>query len=145
MTHPDPDLRPLTDSALAQFQEESERQDNRRRVFLSEREWERRMIEHQLREQFALDERLAAASKRSAQQLAAANHWWALAAAVVGVLGTIAGAWLGAYWQSRMTGLQISQGASSPAEESSRRNLANTVPVPTTVVPSKVTVGPGPK
>ena len=144
MSHLDPDLRSLTDGALAQFQEESQRQDNRRRVILSEREWERRMIEHQLREQFALDERLAAANERSVQQLAAANHWWALAAALVGVVGTVAGAWLGAYWQLRTTGLQVGQSSSLPASESSPQSAPNTEPA-SAVVPSKAIVSSAPK
>jgi hypothetical protein len=72
---------------------------------LAEREWQRRMVGHELQEQFKLEERLAQANQahaaeiaKSAQEhverLSSNTRWWSLAAAVVGVLGTLAGAWL---------------------------------------------------
>lgn len=57
---------------------------------LAEREWQRRLSMRQLEAQFRLEERLAKA-----------NRWWAMAVAAIGVIGTLAGAWLGAYWASK--------------------------------------------
>lgn len=56
---------------------------------LAEKEWARRLAARQLKEQFRLEE-----------QLAKANRWWGIGAASIGVVGTLAGAWLGAHWQS---------------------------------------------
>jgi hypothetical protein len=72
---------------------------------LAEREWQRRMVAHELHEQFQLEERLSQANQAHAvalalsaqahaERLSANTRWWSLAAAVVGVLGTLAGAWL---------------------------------------------------
>lgn len=51
---------------------------------LAEKEWQRRIAARELREQFRLEERLANG-----------NRWWSIAAAVIGVVGTLLGVWLG--------------------------------------------------
>lgn len=51
---------------------------------LAEKEWQRRIATRQLREQFRLEERLANR-----------NRWWSIATAVIGVIGTLLGVWLG--------------------------------------------------
>lgn len=51
---------------------------------LAEKEWQRRIAVRELREQFRLEERLANG-----------NRWWSIAAAVIGVIGTLLGVWLG--------------------------------------------------
>ena len=51
---------------------------------LAEKEWQRRIALRELREQFRLEERLANG-----------NRWWSIAAAVIGVIGTLLGVWLG--------------------------------------------------
>ena len=97
------DIKCMSDLELAKWQSGwKERMHN---DILAEREWQRRMIAHQLQEQYKLDERLSEAERNHAAALAAAaaehaasiasnSRWWSLAAAVVGVLGTLMGAWL---------------------------------------------------
>ena len=53
---------------------------------LADREWQRRMISHQLTEQFSLDARLAAGMERAMRF-----------AAIIGVVGTLAGAGVGTF------------------------------------------------
>ena len=57
---------------------------------LAEREWQRRMIQHQLTIQYKLEE-----------EVAKVNRWWGMGAAIIGVVGTLAGAALGAWWQAQ--------------------------------------------
>lgn len=56
---------------------------------LADREWQRRQAYRALAEQFKLEDRLARA-----------NRWWGIGAAVIGVLGTLLGAWFGTQWQA---------------------------------------------
>lgn len=54
------------------------------KYILAEKEWQRRIAMRELGEQFRLDERLANG-----------NRWWSIAAAGIGVIGTLLGVWLG--------------------------------------------------
>lgn len=51
---------------------------------LAEKEWQRRTALRQMREQFKLDERIANG-----------NRWWSIAAAAIGIIGTLVGVVLG--------------------------------------------------
>jgi hypothetical protein len=97
------DLSRMSDAELATYQ--SGWKARTQYDILAEREWQRRMVAHELHEQFQLEERLsqanqahaaalALAAQAHAERLSANTRWWSLAAAVVGVLGTLAGAWL---------------------------------------------------
>ena len=81
------ELEAMSDLALAQWQG-GWRQGTDRHI-LAEKEWTRRLASRQLREQFDLEERIAST-----------NRWWAIAAALVGVLGTLLGAAVGARLQA---------------------------------------------
>ena len=59
---------------------------------LAEKEWTRRLSMRQLREQFRLEE-----------QVAKVGRWWSVGAAVIGVVGTLVGAALGAWLQASMS------------------------------------------
>jgi hypothetical protein len=72
------------------------------KIILAEREWQRRMISHQLKEQFDLSSRLAKAAeehsaniaeanRKHADQIAKGNRWWGIGLAIVGVIGTLLG------------------------------------------------------
>lgn len=56
---------------------------------LAEQEWQRRITVRQLHEQFRLEERIANG-----------NRWWSIVAAVIGVIGTLAGVGLGKWLDS---------------------------------------------
>ncbi len=70
---------------------------------LAEREWQRRMISHQLTEQFALDSKLAEGNERAMRF-----------AAFIGVVGTLAGAAVGAFATFKTSSGQTSLQASQP-------------------------------
>ena len=74
------DLENMTDAQLAEWQ--AGWKEHSGKYILAEREWERRMISHE----FSLQTKLAAANNR-----------WLIAAAVIGLVGTVAGAIVGAY------------------------------------------------
>ena len=74
----------MTESELAQWQ--SILKIGEPKHILAEREWQRRMISHQLTAQYELDAKLAAANERAMRF-----------AAIIGVMGTLAGAGLGAF------------------------------------------------
>jgi len=74
---------------------------------LAEKEWQRRTAQRELREQFKLEERLANA-----------NRWWAMGVAVIGVIGTLAGVWLGKYLElsgQQVTAQKVQTQTASPA------------------------------
>ena len=58
------ELEAMTDSELSQWQHNHSYQPPR--VILAEREWERRIISHQLKEQYNLDARLSKAAEEHA-------------------------------------------------------------------------------
>ena len=58
------------------------------RYILAEKEWTRRLAMRQLQEQFKLEEKVANTNRR-----------WSIAAALIGVVGTLAGAVIGAKLQ----------------------------------------------
>ena len=97
------DLEVMPDSELAQWQHNHINEPPL--VMLANREWERRIISHQLSVQYDLDSRLANAAEEHsekvaesnrthAEALAKSNQRWAGVAAIVGVIGTLSGAWL---------------------------------------------------
>ena len=78
------ELSRMSDSSLALWQAENMPADAR--DHLAKYEWQRRIAERQMRERFALD-----------QKLARENRWWGLGVSIVGVIGTILGVWLGKF------------------------------------------------
>lgn len=76
------ELSQKTDAGLATWQ--SGWKPGTDKHILAEKEWQRRIAARQLREQFRLEERLANR-----------NRWWSIATAVIGVIGTLLGVWLG--------------------------------------------------
>ena len=76
------ELEAKPDSTLAQRQSVLGRDDAE--YILIDREWQRRMIEHQLTAQYKLEDKLAKV-----------NRWWAIGASLIGVAGSLAGVWLG--------------------------------------------------
>lgn len=97
------DLEVMPDSELAQWKHNHRNEPPL--VTLADREWQRRMISHQLSAQYDLDSRLAKAAEEHsekiaesnrihAETLATSNQRWAVVAAIVGVIGTLSGAWL---------------------------------------------------
>lgn len=98
------DLRNFSDFDLAQWQ--AGHQSHTGNYILAEREWERRMISHQLAEQYNLDDRLAKASEAHsaslsqaalahAERLSKITRWWSVAVAFIGIIGSLLGVWLG--------------------------------------------------
>jgi hypothetical protein len=87
------ELEVMSGSELAQWQ--STLKLGEPKHVLAEREWQRRMIAHQLQEQYNLDAKLAKAAEDHAVKIARNNRWWSIATAVIGVLGTLAGAVIG--------------------------------------------------
>lgn len=103
------DFEAMPDSELAQWQ--SNQQRGTPKYTLAEHEWQRRMISHQLKEQYDLDARLAKAveahaaalaneSREHAERLSRVTGWYTIAAALVGVIGTLSGALLGLLLQA---------------------------------------------
>lgn len=76
------DLARMPDAELATWQ--SGWKAGTDKHILAEKEWQRRIALRNLREQFKLDERIANG-----------NRWWSIAAATIGVIGTLLGVWLG--------------------------------------------------
>jgi hypothetical protein len=74
----------MNDLALAEWQ--AGWKPSTAKYILAEKEWQRRLSIRQLQEQYRLDSKLSAATNRAMQF-----------AAILGVLGTLAGAGLGAY------------------------------------------------
>jgi hypothetical protein len=93
------ELEAMPDSELAQWQ--SNQKKGTPKHTLAEREWRRRMISHQLKEQFNLDAQLAKAAELHAERLSTVNRWWSIAAAIVGVIGALLGTVLGKYLESK--------------------------------------------
>ena len=100
----------MPDSELAQWQ--STLKAGEPKHILAEREWQRRMLSHQLEKQYDLDARLAKGAESHAErivqssQLHAAelnrsNRIWSVWVAVIGIVATLLGAWYGAKWQSK--------------------------------------------
>ena len=92
------ELQAMPDSELAHWQSQCKPGDAKHT--LAEREWQRRMISHQLAEQFQLDSKLAAAGERAMRF-----------AAILGVVGTLAGAAIGAFATFKAGSLQGAQPA----------------------------------
>lgn len=88
-------LRAMRDSELIQYQIGNK--PGTVQFELAAEERHRRMISHQLEEQFKLDAKLAAGNERAM-----------IVAAVIGVLGALAGAALGMYATFKTTGAQTS-------------------------------------
>ena len=81
------ELEEMPDVELAQWQ--AGWKAGTEKHILAEKEWTRRLTMRELREQFKLEE-----------QVARVNRWWSVGAAFIGVVGTLAGAVLGAWWQA---------------------------------------------
>ena len=78
------ELARMSDSSLALWQANNTPAEAREH--LAKYEWQRRISERQMKERFALD-----------QKLAKENRWWGLGASIVGVIGTVLGVWLGKF------------------------------------------------
>lgn len=76
-------LKEMSDTELAQWQ--SGYREDTSNYILAEREWANRLASRQLAEQFGLEVKLANT-----------NRWWSIVVACIGVIGVLAGAWLGA-------------------------------------------------
>lgn len=111
------DFENMTDEQLANWQ--GGWQANTPKYILAEKEWERRMISHE----FSLQ-----------KQLAAANQRWSIIAAIIGVVGTLAGAVLGGYL-SQKDNLQSSpqQTQLLPSQAQAQKNIGTS----SEVVPSQ--------
>ena len=100
------ELEGMSDAKLAQWQ--AGWKAGTEKHILAEKEWERRIGIRQLREQFNLDSQLARANERAMRF-----------AAVIGVLGTLAGAALGMYatfkTANNQTSHQANQSHTQPA------------------------------
>ena len=99
---------------------------------LAEKEWQRRIAARELREQFRLEERLANG-----------NRWWSIAAAVIGVVGTLLGVWLGKQSEPIRQAAAPQESVTTsaaptqlPASSSSATSAASTtISLPTTKTP----------
>ncbi|WCM90637.1 hypothetical protein [Acidovorax sp. NCPPB 3576] len=98
-------LEAMNDLALAEWQ--SGWKPRTAKDILAEKEWQRRMFVRQLQEQFKLDSKLSEATNRAMQF-----------AAIIGVLGTLAGAGVGAYATFKAGSAQISTSAGQPQTQS---------------------------
>jgi len=76
------ELASMSDSSLALWQANNTPAEAREH--LAKYEWQRRFAERQMKERFALDQKLAEGNRR-----------WAIAASMVGVIGSLLGVWLG--------------------------------------------------
>jgi len=83
------DLQAMPDSELALCQ--SNLKPGEPKYILVDREWQRRMITHQLQEQYNLDAKLSKAAETHAEKLQKNTRWWSIAVAAIGVIGTLAG------------------------------------------------------
>lgn len=100
------DLENMTDEQLANWQ--GGWQANTPKYILAEKEWERRMISHE----FSLQ-----------KQLAAANQRWSIIAAIIGVVGTLAGAVLGGYLSQKDNSPPLlQQMRSTPSQSPTQKN-----------------------
>lgn len=127
------DLVVMPDSELTQWQHNHKNEPPL--VTLAERKWQRRIISHQLKEQFDLSSRLAKAAeehsaniaeenRKHTDQIAKVNRWWGIGAAIVSVTDSLLGVWLGkSVWGGQAAPLQqesvtISKAATQPPESS---------------------------
>ena len=117
------DLQRKTDIELADWQAKDAEEAKK---ILAEREWHRRMISHQLKEQYNLGARLAAAAEKHATSIAKNNRWWAVGAALIGVTGALAGGWLGRQSTPPMATHTSEAPQSSSTEKSSKSLPATT-------------------
>ena len=107
------ELEGMSDAELAQWQAGWKPETEKH--ILADKEWTRRLSMRQLGEQFKLEERLAKV-----------NRWWSIGSAFIGVVGTLAGVALGAWWQ-----------ASPPlATSASNPTIAPSAPVAEGIPPS---------
>ena len=121
------ELEALSEVELAQFQNGWNPEATR--DILASKEWERRLAMRQLQEQFKLEEKVANI-----------NRWWGIWASVIGVVGTLAGAVIGAKLQgptataqtptaqgfqsaTTVRGLQPSASVPTPSESSAIQGL----------------------
>lgn len=101
------ELARKSDSSLALWQ--AKNMPAEAREHLAKYEWQRRISERQMKERFALDKKLAEGNRR-----------WAIAASMVGVIGSLLGVWLGKF-------VWVGQPA-TPQQESASISKAPTQP-----------------
>jgi len=123
------ELARMSDSSLALWQANNTSAEAREH--LAKYEWQRRIAERQMKERYALD-----------QKLAKGNRWWGLVASIVGVIGTLLGVWLGKYvWAAPTVPLQPESAAISkaPTQPPVSGNSATSAKKTTTEQPEKKT------
>ena len=103
------ELEAMPDAELAQWQ--AGWKSGTEKHILAEKEWARRLAMRQLREQFKLEEKVARV-----------NRWWGVGASLIGVVGALAGVWLGAIMASQSGSPNVSKNSvaptAKPAQES---------------------------
>lgn len=97
---------------------------------LAEKEWQRRTALRQMREQFKLDERIANG-----------NRWWSIAAAAIGIIGTLVGVVLGKWLDSpgQEAKLTLQTELSVPQQQQPSGNSAASTASSSTSKPEKKT------
>ena len=108
-------------------------------VTLADREWQRRIISHQLSVQYDLDSRLAKAAEKHAERISESNRWWGFAGALLGVIGTLSGVGLGKWLDSPTQGTSVISQAQLPSqtEKAAPSNTATSAVSSTTSQPEK--------
>lgn len=131
------ELAAKADSELAQW--EYNHRNEPPLVTLAEREWQRRIISHQLSVQYDLDSRLANAAEKHAERIAESNRWWGFAGALLGVIGTLSGVGLGKWIESPDQGTSVTHQAQSPSqtEKEAPSNTATSAASSTTSQPEQ--------
>ena len=126
------ELEVMPDSELAQWQ--YNHKNDPPLVTLAEREWERRIISHQLTVQYDLDSRLAKAAEAHVERLAESNRWWGFAGALLGVIGTLSGVGLARWLEPPCQGTKEIPQSQSPlqTEKSALSNSATSAVSSTT-------------
>ena len=110
------ELLELADVELAQLQ--AQYPSGSAQGILAEKEWQRRLSVRQLQEQFRLDSRLAEATNNAMKF-----------AAIIGVVGTLTGAGLGAYSTLKASSGQTSPSATQPQAQAIP-GMSTTPPTP---------------
>lgn len=121
------ELSRMSDSSLALWQ--ANNMPAAAREHLAKYEWQRRIAERQMKERFALDQKLAKGNRR-----------WALGGVCLGIIGSLLGVWLGKFvWVAPVAPSPQATAAltQAPPQPPAARSIATSAASPTTGQPEK--------